>query len=55
MKTKNLRHRDQAQTFGSPLETGNPAIGAVNMHGTLLVFQPHAVPQVTEFSRPPDC
>ena len=23
------------------------------MHGTLLVFQPHALPQVTEFSRPP--
>jgi len=23
------------------------------MRGTLLVFQPHAVPQVTEFSRPP--
>ena len=23
------------------------------MRGTVLVFQPHAVPQVTEFSRPP--
>ena len=23
------------------------------MHGTLLVFQPHSLPQVTEFSQPP--
>ena len=23
------------------------------MHGTLLVFQPDALPQVTEFSQPP--
>jgi len=37
-----------------PLDTGNPAIrGGRAMRGTLLVFQPHAVPQVMDFLHPP--
>src|SRR5262249_58995949 len=45
------------ETFGPP--GAQAAIGAgaqpgdKDMRGTMLVFQPHAVPQVREFSQPP--